>query len=373
MEDGDIEVLKDTLQDCNLNFLIGSGLSVPFFSTLGNIELMLTELAENLTLRAPQKTIIRASILGKYFEKVIKANPNIVDDTFECLIRDEVLDNYKTFLTTLNTIVLKRKSSIIDKQVNLFTTNIDVFFEKALETIQVEYNDGFSGRFNPIFNLTNFKKSYFTKSMHYGNSSEIPVFNLLKVHGSLTWSSSGDKIYYSNLKLNEEVEEKWSLVKNQLIDFQSDCKLEHFSTEVVKVKHDSTFNDFLKSYDKLAVVNPTKQKFQDTILNLNYYELLRLFANELEKENTLLFVLGFSLADEHIREIILRAANSNPTLLIKVFAYDSKAKSDIENNIYKGGTTLRYDNIRVLEPKAGVNYNFKMINSVFKSVLQKVN
>ena len=34
----DIENLKDVIQDSNLNFLIGSGASVPFFSTLGSIE-----------------------------------------------------------------------------------------------------------------------------------------------------------------------------------------------------------------------------------------------------------------------------------------------------------------------------------------------
>jgi len=115
--------------------------------------------------------------------------------------KDLVISNYKDFLVLLNTIVLKRKSSILSKQVNLFTTNIDVFIEKALEETQLEYNDGFYGRFNPVFSLTNFKKSIFKKSLHYDNSSEIPVFNLLKVHVSLTWQSENEKIFYSYLKV----------------------------------------------------------------------------------------------------------------------------------------------------------------------------
>jgi len=369
----DIDKLKNTIQDCNLNFLIGSGLSVPYFSTLGNIELLLTELNEDTTLNDKQKEIIRVSILGKYYETVISKNPIIIDDTKAGPHKSLVMENYKEFLVLLNTIVLKRKSSILNKQVNLFTTNIDVFFEKALEDTQLEYNDGFYGRFNPVFSLTHFKKSLFKKSLHYDNTSEIPVFNLLKVHGSLTWKSEKEKIVYSELKELEEIKSKWDSVKSKVIDFATTDKLDHFITEVSNKTHDTTFNDFLVAYDKLAVVNPTKEKFQDTILNLNYYELLRVLSNELEKENTILFILGFSLADEHIREIVLRAANSNPTLTIKVFAYDSAAKTIIEENVKKGNTTIRYNNIDFIEPIAPENYDFKAINtSIFKAVLDKI-
>ncbi len=369
----DIDKLKNTIQDCNLNFLIGSGLSVPYFSTLGNIELLLTELNNDTTLNDKQKEIIRVSILGKYYENVISKNPIIIDDTKVGPRKSLVMENYKEFLVLLNTIVLKRKSSILNKQVNLFTTNIDVFFEKALEDTQLEYNDGFYGRFNPVFSLTNFKKSLFKKSLHYDNTSEIPVFNLLKVHGSLTWKSEKEKIVYSELKEIEEIKSKWDAVKSKVIDFTTTDKLDHFISEVSSKTYDTTFNDFLVAYDKLAVVNPTKEKFQDTILNLHYYELLRVLSNELEKENTILFILGFSLADEHIREIVLRAANSNPTLTIKVFAYDSAAKTIIEENVKKGNTTIRYNNIDFIEPIAPENYDFKTINtSIFKAVLDKI-
>lgn len=369
----DIDKLKNTIQDCNLNFLIGSGLSVPFFSTLGNIELLLTELNENIVLNDEQKEIIRVSILGKYYETVISKNPFIVDDTKVEPRKSLVMENYKEFLVLLNTIVLKRKSSILNKQVNLFTTNIDVFFEKALEDTQLEYNDGFYGRFNPVFSLTNFKKSLFKKSLHYDNTSEIPVFNLLKVHGSLTWKSEKEKIVYSELKEIEEIKVKWDAIKTKVIDFATTDKLDYFITEVAKKAHDPLFHDFLLAYDKLAVVNPTKEKFQDTILNLHYYELLRVLSNELEKENTILFVLGFSLADEHIREIVLRAANSNPTLTIKVFAYDSSAKEIIEGNVNKGNTSIRYNNMDFIEPAPPNKYDFKTINkNIFKAVLDKI-
>jgi hypothetical protein len=38
-----VERIKNIVQDCNLNLLVGSGLSRPFLATLGNIEFLLTE------------------------------------------------------------------------------------------------------------------------------------------------------------------------------------------------------------------------------------------------------------------------------------------------------------------------------------------
>tara|TARA_Y100000589_G_scaffold330539_1_gene380494 strand:+ start:926 stop:2047 length:1122 start_codon:yes stop_codon:yes gene_type:complete len=371
----DIEQYKNTIQDCNLNFLVGSGMSVPYFSTLGNIEVLLTDLERNTTLTSDEKIIIRASILGKYFKSVILKNPEIIDDSKPDDERDSVLQNYCDFLVNLNTIVLKRKSTILNKQVNIFTTNIDVFFEKALENAQLEYNDGFYGRYKPVFNLTNFKKSLFKKSLHYDNTSEIPVFNLLKLHGSLTWETNGDRIVFSNLQSIESVKLKFEQIESDLIDFNtSDTIYTHF-TDAVKAKSiKAEYSDFLEEYKKFAVVNPTKEKFKDTILNLQYYELLRLFSNELEKENTILIVFGFSMADEHIRDIITRAANSNPTLTIKVFAYNTKAKSEIEENIKKGSASIRYNNIEVIEhDDSAKNYDLKTFNEDFlKAILEKI-
>src|SRR6185436_13826702 len=97
-------------------------------------------------------------------------------------------------------------------------------------------------------------------------------------------------------------------------------------------------------YDQFPIVNPTKEKFKHTVLNETYYEMLRIYSNELEKENTVLFVMGFSFADEHIREISLRAANSNPTLLIYVFAHTRQAKAEIDtrfpDDVIKNGNII---------------------------------
>lgn len=95
----------------------------------------------------------------------------------------------------------------------------------------------------------------------------------------------------------------------------------------------SLYLSALKAYSEIIMVNPTKSKFRETVMDLPFYELMRLFSNELEKPNTILFVGGFSFADEHFSKITLRAANNNPTLLIVVFAYQQADKVLIEKNL----------------------------------------
>lgn len=101
---------------------------------------------------------------------------------------------------------------------------------------------------------------------------------------------------------------------------------------------------FREAYDKLVMVHPRKTKFKETVLDLHFYELMRLYSNALEKTNSCLFVAGFSFADEHIAQITLRAASSNPTLQIIIFAYNSDAKEAINKSLGKSNN----DNILIL-------------------------
>jgi hypothetical protein len=123
---------------------------------------------------------------------------------------------------------------------------------------------------------------------------------------------------------------------------------------------------FLNEYRKIPVVNPTKEKFKETVLDLNYYELLRYYSNELEKENTILFVLGFSMADEHIRKMTIRLAESNPTLLIIIVAYDDGSKENIQKTMNVGDI---FGNIKYISPKEGEKLDFENINEkIFKQI-----
>lgn len=393
-----ITVLKDIVQDCNINFLLGSGMSMPYLSTLGKIEQFLTELTEKKErgeISDDQEKIIRVSLYKNFFDGAILKNLEILKNSNDA---SNVLSNYKTFLKTLNSILLNRKSTILNKQVNLFTTNVDVFLEKSLENTNVEYNDGFSGRFEPLFNLTNFKKSFFKTSLHYDNTSELPVFNLMKIHGSLTWEKRKiankkdiDIFFDQNLKIVEDVKNKtisnnsididklWKKRKNEVKDEKYELTIDDLTSEANGKISDTSVNEFITEYEKLAIVNPTKEKFRKTVLNRNYYELLRIYSNELEKENTVLFVAGFSFADEHIRDVTVRVANSNPTLKIYIFSHSSnidvgtqQIQDEVNNNNVEIVTPSQKENDKK-EMVDDFKYNLQNLNEkVFGKILEKI-
>ena len=327
--------MKEIIQSSNLNFLIGAGLSTPFLPLLNDIEKRLT---------TEKDEIKRIPIYKEYFEKVMLPNLDILEGTIEKIkISDyqKTYQAYKSFFEVISFILLNRKSTILSKQANIFTTNIDIFMEMSMEESNLEYNDGFSGQLNPSFSLSNFKKSISKRSLHFENISEIPVFNLIKMHGSLTWNKNKEEILFS--------------------------KLSHFDKELIKANN----LDFMIDYEKIAVINPEPKKFKETVIDLTYYELLRMYSSELEKENTVLFVMGFSMADDHIKEITIRSADSNPTLKIYILCYDYNTIASMEKKMNIG--KLKYSNIEIIGPEDEEEINRydldKINNSIFKNII----
>nr|DAN22113.1 MAG TPA_asm: protein of unknown function DUF4917 [Bacteriophage sp.] len=392
-----VERIKELIQSCNVNFLIGSGLSRPYLNTLGDIENWLTEL--NKEDNSPQKEIIRASIYAKYFTDVIK--PNLQSEIDDDIVgySDDVLGYYRQFLILWNDIIVRRASRLHNKQINIFSTNIDLFVERAAEKTGIEFNDGFKGRINPIFDEGNFQKSYTKTSTHYQNVSEIPVFNLLKLHGSIDWKAIGtDTKQVSHDSLLENVQETDKALepiqKNVLIEIdQKDTLAEMVSKASTLSKiNKKAIKPFTDSYEKLVVINPTKQKFKDTVLDLHFYELMRIYSNVLEKENSLLFVMGFSFADEHIAKITMRVADSNPTLLIIIFSFSDGEKTKFEEYLKLNNGKSKNNNILIITPsnfietnaegdkdklaklkKNVVNFDFKTLNAeVFEQVSRMI-
>jgi hypothetical protein len=148
----------------------------------------------------------------------------------------------------------------------------------------------------------------------------------------------------------------------------------------------SVFDKFLELYEKLIIVNPTKQKFIESVIELHFYELMRMYSNSLEKENSILFVMGFSFADEHIAKITLRAANTNPTLLVVIFAYDDDQEAKYteilkpasNNNIYiitpsKFKATNQVDDVNTKKQIEGITtFDLTTINSVFQLINNEI-
>jgi len=279
-----MQELSEVIQSSNINFLLGSGASVPFLPLLGNIEQDLNKATNDDK---------REKLYKQYLSDVMIPNKKIIsNDISSDREYQQTKNSYEKFFLALSEVVLRRKSTILSKQLNLFTTNVDILMETVFEELQMEYNDGFSGKFNPTFSLANYKKSIHQRSLHFDHISEIPVFNLIKIHGSLTWKQdkSGEKIIFSHT-------------------------LDHFDESLSS----KTGKEFITDYRKILVVNPEEAKHLESVLNVYYSELPRMYSSELEKENATLFTVGFSMEDKHIKEITLRAAKSNPTLRIYVF------------------------------------------------------
>jgi hypothetical protein len=337
--------IKEIIQDCNLNFLLGSGLSMPYLSTLGNIEMLLTDV-ERVQAPDAEKSLVRISLYKAFFDSALAGNLGILgEDAGSAAVRAD----YQNFLAEINNILLRRKSTILSKEVNLFTTNVDIFPECALDHLSLEVNDGFNGRFNPRYSLSNFNTSRYKKSLHFENVAELPVFNLLKLHGSLSWmlDDAGEITFSRDLALVNRVRILATPAVNA-IAVEPGLTIEQLVERAAGLEPNADALAFMQAYERLPIVNPTKDKFRSTTLNQTYYELLRMYSNELEKENTVLFALGFSFADEHIREITLRSLNSNPTLILLIYAYDRAAKAEIEARF--PSNLIKNRNLVVIEP-----------------------
>lgn len=370
MEIYKIDQLKKLIQDTHVNFLMGSGLSRPFLSVLGPIETLVTK-AQDIKDDFQWK-IVESSLFSKYFTSVMEPCSKIDDHLTEDEISKlkVVIGAYSEMLTTWTSIMAKRSSSLLDKTINIFTTNIDNILERVGENLKLEFNDGFRGHLRPTFHEDSFSKVISKVSSHYQNSSQIPIFNYLKIHGSINWKrlpeSEAFITYDHDLELISEIKEaiKFAESEHTFIPIDTkikDCdegienlrkyaeeKINSLSDDESKIVEEALdrFND---AYFKLIMIHPRKTKFKESVLDMHFYELMRIYSNTLEVSGTSLFVLGFSFADEHLAQLTIRAANSNPTLQILVFAYDENGKADIIENLKRAGVNCN-NNIKVISP-----------------------
>lgn len=274
--------LQRIISSSNINLLLGSAFSLPYLQPLSNIEKRLSEAIQ----KGDKDKEYEVKI--DFFKKSIApvANINFEDNSF---------NNKRILIKTFADIVDLRETSVVHKIINIFTTNYDNLIEKALEKNHIDYFDGFEGRIKPEFSTSNYGKLICKQTELSGRVSETISVNLFKLHGSIYWKQENGKIVFDDYK-------------------------ERFEEILLSTDRD----EFLKNYEKLAIVNPEKSKFNSTVMNSNYYDQIRMFANELERQNTVLIAFGFSFEDEHMTQVIGRALSSNPTLTLIVFPYCQK-------------------------------------------------
>ena len=315
--------LREIIQSGHLNLLIGSGCSLDYLKTLSDIE-------DKMNVEATREDAQR-----DYYKLIKKSkailNETLESDTIEKKKLDDTKENYDSFLGFWADIVSRRSLHIVNKQINIFTTNFDMFMETSCERLGIPYNDGFTGQINPIFSVANFNKIQKYKSLQFDNTSDIPLFNLIKLHGSVSWVTRDEKILYSNS----------SHISDDL-DAKSGA-------------------DFSEEYSKIAVINPNAEKHFETVLDTNYASMLRKFTLELEKENSVLIVIGFSLADKHIKNLLYGVMKSNPTLIVVYFSYSQydEALDKLEEK--------KNSNLYIISPESDFSFEkgIKFLTEVF--------
>ncbi|MGN8118074.1 SIR2 family protein [Labrys sp. 22185] len=328
------KLLEAYIQSGNLNFLIGSGASLPAIRTAGNIEAEINELldAGNDT-EADKKCLEFIEAIGGVHSS-ITANPP-VDPIVETIA------GYSEFVAIVDRILFARKNLLLPRQANVFTTNYDMFVEHASSLLPgLMLNDGFdrtSGIANdfPFAPERYFDRTYRSGAV-YGHQIEMPTINLVKLHGSLSWRRRSDTIVFDPI----------AVPKLTAADRADSAKVREY-------------------LEKHFLILPNFRKFHSTLMDRVYYDLLRLYANALERGNVVLMCFGFSFADEHILDITRRALR-NPTAQLLIFSFDKASSTAYQAKFAK------HRNVTVISPEAGALINFATLNKLLNSVLPEV-
>ncbi|MDR0630782.1 MAG: SIR2 family protein [Holosporales bacterium] len=182
----------------------------------------------------------------------------------------------------LNKITARKNN---DARVQLFTTNYDTLFEQAANKAGFVVIDGFSftqprefaGKWFDL-DIVNREKTRLKQEESFISK----VLHLYKLHGSLNWTKTKDKICQKD---NAE---------NPLIIYPASDKYE-------------------SSYEQ------------------PYFEMMSRFQQALRKEETLLIVLGFGFQDKHIKNVIVEAVEQNPSFQLLIVNYNGNGCISADN------------------------------------------
>lgn len=170
----------------------------------------------------------------------------------------EVTRSLPTKDTPYHNLAIWSRSIRRERPVHLFTTNYDLLMEQALEESSAPYFDGFIGA----------RKAFFDLGAVEDEGLLPPRWTRLwKIHGSLNW------------RLENE-------------------------TDVVRTDEKTDKQSYL--------IYPSHLKY-DQSRKMPYLAMLDRLKAFLLAPSSLLFICGYSFADEHINDVICRSLDANPT------------------------------------------------------------
>lgn len=324
------EVLFRSIQSAHLNFLIGAGASCPGVGTAWRIEAEIAELvaAGNFD-EANKRSVQFLKQFKKPMIELIEGQPSKGVEIS--------LKQYISFIQAIDAILSERKNNLLPRQASVFTTNYDLFVESAAEQCpSIILNDGFN-RVPSLRNIHKFApEKLFDATLHtgdhYGYTAELPSINLIKLHGSISWQNVDKTVVY------------------RLLDFAA--------LDALKESDSRAIATFIQN---VAIVLPTQRKYQQTLIERVYYDLLRIFANVMERENSLLIAFGFSFRDEHIMEVVKRALR-NPTLKLIISCF---APGEVQSLRDKFAS---YNNVSLIVPENEGELTFNKLVELLSQV-----
>ena len=198
--------------------------------------------------------------------------------------------------------------------VEIFTTNYDLMFEKAMEKTSVPYFDGFIGSVNPFFSPEAVEADS-TSKKHPEFKPPRAWTRLWKLHGSVNWALKTDATG-QNKKVTRGFGEK-------------------------------------ESSGQELMIFPSREKYLESrkLPFIAFQDRLRQFLSTGE---SVLFILGYSFSDDHLNEIIFQGLRSNSRLAINALVFGEKNKDSftLPDNI--ANYAKEYRNLSIYGPDKAV-------------------
>lgn len=300
-----------------LNFLIGSGASAPAISLMSKVgepnKEEIEKSKKSLQSSNPDDESIRKDAKNqKLITEIKNTSKKLINNDLHTKEIENKLGEYKEFIGTICDILNFSNSRETPREANIFTTNYDLFIEKAIDEVLEEenplvFNDGARGYFTRYLDSSNFNRTVSYEGLNNNYIDELPSLTLIKPHGSVNWEK---------IEKNENNKAK-VIIRNKVVK-------------------------------NPMVVPPTGYEGRDTFMDNHFHDMLRVFQLELDKPESVLFILGFSFQDDHIARMIRRALR-NRSLIIECFCWQDSDEKNYKENLGLNNQNLPR-NLKFIKP-----------------------